>query len=74
MSVYGELDPMIEHKTQFVFKGKRKHIATFNTPNIAYPDENFKIIIPQGSAGHAFILLKLRFISSLHQQTRPVLV
>ena len=27
MSVYGELDPMIEHRTQFSFKGKREHIA-----------------------------------------------
>ena len=26
MSVYGELDPMIEHAIQFAFKGKRKHI------------------------------------------------
>ena len=35
MSVHGELDPMIEHRTQFAFKGKREHITTFNTPNIA---------------------------------------
>ena len=27
MSVYGELDPMVEHRTQFAFKGKRdQHI------------------------------------------------
>ena len=24
MSVYGELDPMIEHRTQFAFKGKKR--------------------------------------------------
>ena len=47
MSVYRELDPMIEHRTQFAFKGKREHIATVSTPNIAYPDQHFKIIIPQ---------------------------
>ena len=24
MSIYGELDPMVEHRTQFAFKGKRQ--------------------------------------------------
>ena len=38
MSIYGkELDPMIEHRTQVAFKGKREHIRMVNTPNIAYP-------------------------------------
>ena len=55
MSAYGELDPMIGHKTQFAFKGKKEHIATVNTPNIAYPGQHFKIIIPQGSADHAIV-------------------
>ena len=55
MSVYGELDPMVEHRTQFAFKGKREHIATFNTPNIAYTDQQFKIIITQGSADHVIV-------------------
>ena len=40
MSVYGELDPMVEHMTQFAFKGKRKHIAKVNMPNIAYPNQH----------------------------------
>ena len=55
MSIYGELDPMIEHRTQFAFKGKREHIATVNTPNIAYPGQHFKIIIPHGSADHLIV-------------------
>ena len=33
MSVYGELDPMVEHRTQFAIKDKRKHIAKVNMPN-----------------------------------------
>ena len=38
MSIYGkELDPMIVHRTQVAFKGKREHIAMVNKPNIAYP-------------------------------------
>ena len=32
MSVYGELDPMVEHRTQFAIKGKREHIAKVNMP------------------------------------------
>ena len=39
MSVYGELNPMVEHRTQFVFKSKRDYIAKVNKPNIAYPNK-----------------------------------
>ena len=46
---------MVEHRTQFAFKGKREHFATVNTPNIAYPGQQFKIIIPQGSADHVIV-------------------
>ena len=35
MSIYGELDPVIEHMTQLFFKDKREHIAKVNMPNIA---------------------------------------
>ena len=31
MIIYGELDPMPEHRTQFAFKGKREHITKLNT-------------------------------------------
>ena len=63
MSVYRELDPMVEHRTQFAFKGKREHIATVNTLNIAYPGQHFKIIVPQGSADHVIVpdTLKITF-------------
>ena len=46
---------MIEHRTQYAIKGKREHIATVNTPNIAYPGQHVKIIIPQGSADHVIV-------------------
>ena len=46
---------MVEHRTQFAFKGKRQHFATVNTPNIPYPGQHFKIIIPQGSADHVIV-------------------
>ena len=35
MSVYGELDPMVEHMIQFAFKGNREHTSKVNMPNIA---------------------------------------
>ena len=46
---------MIEHRTQYAIKGKREHIATVNTPNIAYSGQHVKIIIPQGSADHVIV-------------------
>ena len=55
MTAYAELDPMIEHRTQSAFKGKKEHITTVSTPNIAYPGQHFKIIIPQGSADHVIV-------------------
>ena len=46
---------MAEHRTQFAFKVKREHIAMINTPNIAYPGQHFKIIIPQSSYDHVIV-------------------
>ena len=63
MSVYRELDPMVEHRIQFVFKGKREHIAKVNIPNIAYPNQHIDVEIPHGSRDHAIIpgTLKITF-------------
>ena len=55
MSVYRELDPMIEHRTQFDFKGKTEHIAKVNMPNIAYPNQHIDIEILHGSSDHVII-------------------
>ena len=55
MSIYGELDPMVEHRTQFAFKGKKEHIAKVNMPNIAYPNQHTDIEIPDGSRDHVII-------------------
>ena len=38
MSAYGELDPMIEHRTQLAFKDKREHTTKVHMSNIAYPN------------------------------------
>ena len=55
MSVYGELDPMVEHRIQFAFKGKRKHIEKANMKDIAYPNEHIDIEIPRGSKDHIIV-------------------
>ena len=44
MSVYRELDPMVEHRTQFAFKGKIEHIAKVNMPNKAFLGQHIDII------------------------------
>ena len=46
---------MVEHRTQFAFKGKREHIAKVNIPNIAYPSQHIDIDIPHGSRDHVII-------------------
>ena len=55
MSIYGELDPMVEHRTQFAFNGKREHIAKVNIPNIAYPNQHTDTDIPHDSRNHVII-------------------
>ena len=55
MSVYGELDPMVKHRTQFAFKGKREHISKVNIPNTAHPNQHINIEIPHGSRDHVIV-------------------
>ena len=49
MSIYSELNPEPEHRTQFAFKGKREHIVKVNIPNIGYPNQHIDVEIPAGS-------------------------
>ena len=53
--VYRELDPMVEHRKEFAFKGKREHIAKVNIPNIAHPNQHIDIEIPHSSTNHVII-------------------
>ena len=55
MSVYGELDLMVEHRTQFAFKGKREHMAKVNMPNIACPNQHIDVKIWHGSRDHVIV-------------------
>ena len=49
MNIYGELDPMPEQRKQFVFKGKREHVAEVNIPNLTHPNQHIDIEMPHGS-------------------------
>ena len=55
MSDYGELDPMVEHRTQFAFNGKTYCIAKVKIPNMAYPGQRIGIEIPHGSRDDAIV-------------------
>ena len=55
MSVYGELDPMVEHRIQFAFKGNGKHIEKANMKDTAYPNQHIDIEIPRGSKDHIIV-------------------
>ena len=65
MSVYEELDPMVEHRTQFAFKGKREHISKVSIPNIAYPSKHIDIDIPHDSRDHVIIPDTIKITFSL---------
>ena len=43
------------HRTQFVFKGKREHIAKVNMSNMAYPNQHIDNGIPFGLRDHAIV-------------------
>ena len=52
MSIYKELDPMVEHRTQFTSKVKREHISKVNISNIAYPSQHIDTEILHSSKDH----------------------
>ena len=55
MSIYGELDPMVEHRISRAFDSKREHKAKVNIPNMAYPGQHIDIEIPHGSRDHVIV-------------------
>ena len=40
MRIFGKLDPMLEHRKKFAFKGKREHIAKLQIANLVYPSQH----------------------------------
>ena len=76
MSIYGGLDPMPEHRTQFAFKCKRKHIAKVNMPNMAYPSQHIDIEIPHGSRDHVIVpnTVKITFNLDIEPTEKPAVL
>ena len=69
MIVYGELDPMVEQRTQFAFKGKREHIPKVNTLNIANPSQLIDIEIPHGSRDHVILAEAVKITFNLDTES-----
>ena len=76
MSIYGELNPEPEHRTQFAFKGKHEHIVKVNIPNIGYPNQHIDVEIPAGSRDQIIVpdTLKITFNLLLVNNVGRVLV
>ena len=73
MSIYGKLDPMPDHRTQFAIKGKREHITKINMSNIAYPNQHIVIEIPHGSRDHVIVpeIIKIMFNLDIEPTEKP---
>ena len=63
MSIYGELNPIAEHRIHETFDGTREHMVKSSMPNMAYPSQPIDIEIPKGSRNHVIIpdTLKITF-------------
>ena len=70
MSIYEELNPMVEHRTQFAFKRKREHIAKVNMPSIAYPNQHIDIEIPHGSRDHVIVPDTIKIMLNLYNESK----
>ena len=63
MSIYGELNPIAEHRIPEAFDSTREHMVKFNTPNMVHPSQHIDIEIPKGSRDHVIApdTLKITF-------------
>ena len=55
MSIYRELDPMSEHRTQFADKGEKESIAKVQISNMVYPNQHTDIETPHGSRDYVIV-------------------
>ena len=66
---YKELDPTVEYRAQFAFKGKREHISKINISNIAYPSQHIDIDIRHGSRDYVIILYTIKIMFNLDTES-----
>ena len=76
MSIYGELDPMPEHKTQFVFNGKREHKTKVNISNLEIENQHIDIEITQALKDYVVVeqTIKITLFLTCSQQKNMVLL
>ena len=70
MSIYNELNPESEHRTQFAFKGNREHIVKVNIPNIGYPNQHINVEIPAGSRDQIIVPDTLKITFNLEVESK----
>ena len=70
MSIYGELNPEPEHRTQFAFKGKREQIVKVNIPNIGYSNQHIDVEIPAGSRDQIIVPDTLKITFNLEVESK----
>ena len=70
MSIYGELNPEPEHRTQFAFKGKREHIVKVKIPNIGYPNQHIDVEISAGSRDQIIVPDTLKITFNLEVESK----
>ena len=76
MSIYGELDPMPEHKTQFVFNDKREHKTKENISNLEIENQHIDIEIIQALKDYVVVeqTIKITLFLTCSQQKNMVLL
>ena len=71
--IFGELDPLLEYKTQFSPKSKREHIAKVSIPILAYPNQHTDTKIPHGSKDHIIVPDTIKITFNLDIESHVVL-
>ena len=55
MSIYRELDPLAEHRTQRALRDNTEYKTQVNIPNLAYPNQHVDIKRLSGSIEHFIV-------------------
>ena len=65
---FRELDPILEHRTQFTFKSQRKNIPKVNIKNNTYPNQHINMVQEIKLLGQ----IPIHFILRLSQQIKYI--
>ena len=68
MSIYGELNPMPEHRIPEDLDKARVHMVKSNTPNTAYPSQHIEIEITKVSRDYVIVTETLKITFDFNTQ------